>query len=59
MDQKLAIALPRNWPKQVKSAVLHAISLASAVFIYARARAATSCSRLARLQAELADAMQR
>jgi transcriptional regulator with XRE-family HTH domain len=56
MKKKLDIPLPRNWSSHVKSAVLHAISLASAVFTYARSRAATSCTRLARLQAELSAA---
>ena len=56
MNQKFDIPLPKNWPKHVKSAFLHTISLASAVITYARSRAATSCSRLARIQAELSVA---
>jgi len=46
------ISLPRQWPKRVKSGVLHAISLASVVLTHARGRA----RRRGRLQAELEQA---
>ncbi len=46
------VRLPRQWTKHVKSGVLHAISLASVVLSFARARA----SGRRRLQVELEQA---
>jgi hypothetical protein len=39
MAKRPSIRLPRQWPKHVKSGVLHAISLASVILSYARGRA--------------------
>ena len=47
------IPLPRGWTHHVKSAVLHAVSLAAAALTLARSRAATSRVARHRLQAEL------
>lgn len=41
MASRPRIRLPEQWPKQVKSGILHAISLASVVFSCARGRAAS------------------
>ncbi len=40
MAKRPSIRLPRQWPKHIKSGVLHAISLASVILVYARANAA-------------------
>ena len=40
MAKRPSIRLPQQWPKHIKSGVLHAISLASVVLAYARANAA-------------------
>jgi hypothetical protein len=47
-----AAPLPRGWTKQVKSALLHAISLVTMALTIARSRAAMSRSRSRRLKAE-------
>ena len=39
MGKRAPIRLPRQWPKHVRSGVLHAISLASVVLTYARGHA--------------------
>lgn len=44
--------LPKRWPEHIKSAVLHAISLATTVFTAAHGWAAKRADRLVRLQAE-------
>jgi len=54
MADRRPIRLPRQWPEQVKSGILHAISLASVVLSYARGRA-TGRHRL-RAQLEQATA---
>jgi len=56
MIQITEIPLPKKWPKHVKSAVLHTISLASTVFTAAHGWAARGADRLVRLQAELEEA---
>ena len=38
------ISLPKSWPRHVKSAVLHTISLAHYAIVHARGRAAGSAS---------------
>jgi len=38
MANRPTIRLPRQWPRHVKSAILHAISLASVVVAVARGR---------------------
>ncbi len=45
--------LPRGWTKHVRSAFLHALSLASTALTVARSRAATSPRPTKRLQTEL------
>jgi len=50
MPHPAAIRLPRQWPDHVKSAVLHAIGLASVVVSYARGRATRRYSLQARLE---------
>jgi hypothetical protein len=50
------IMLPGGWPGSVKSALLHAISLAFTALAFARRRAAKSCSMKHRLQADLDQA---
>ncbi len=50
------IPLPTNWASGVKAGVLHAISLAHLVIIYARGWAANSCNARIRLAAELKEA---
>jgi transposase InsO family protein len=47
------IALPKGWKKQVRSAVLHVISLAQYSTIYTRGWAADSSNQRVRLKAEL------
>ena len=42
MGKRAPIRLPRQWPKHVKSGVLHAISLAGVVVAYARGRVVNS-----------------
>jgi hypothetical protein len=46
------LTLPRGWPPKVRSAVLHAISLAATALTVAWGRAATSDSLRRRLAAE-------
>jgi transposase InsO family protein len=48
-----SIMLPTGWPGNVKSAVLHAISLAHFIFAYTRGWAANSINERVRLKAEL------
>ena len=50
------IPIPRQWPRQVKSAFLHAISFASAAFTCACGFAANRKDKMKRLQAQLAQA---
>ena len=47
------VRLPRSWPEYVKSAVLHAISLAHLAITYARAKGFKSRSLVVRLRAGL------
>ena len=47
--------IPRIWPRHVKSAFLHAISVASTAFTCACGLAAKRKDRMKRLQAELAQ----
>ncbi len=49
MASRQQIRLPRQWPEHVKSAILHAISLASVVLSFAGGRA----TGRRRLQAQL------
>jgi hypothetical protein len=51
-----AAALPKGWTNHVKSALLHAISLAIMALTVARSRAASSRNAPRRLQAELDQA---
>jgi hypothetical protein len=55
MDLDFDIPIPRQWSRQVKSAFLHAISVASTAFTCACGLAAKSKDRMKRLQAELAQ----
>ena len=48
-----SISVPRGWPKNVKSPVLHVISLAYFAIIYARGWAANNFNSRIRLQAKL------
>ena len=48
-----ALPLPRGWPRHVRSAVLHAISLASAALTLARSRTASIRDSKRRLVADL------
>ncbi len=48
-----SISLPRGWPKNVKSAVLHVISLPYFAITFARGWAANSINARIRLQARL------
>ena len=52
MASRRQIRLPRQWPKHVKSGILHAISLASVALTIARSRATSR----RRIQAELEQA---
>ena len=52
------IPLPRGWPAQVKSAILHVISLAQFTLAYTRGWAANSPNSRIRLKAELDRAHQ-
>ena len=52
------IPLPRGWPAQVKSAILHVISLAQFTLAYTRGWAANSPNSRIRLKAELNRAHQ-
>ena len=54
MTRDLDIPIPRQWPRQVKSAFLHAVSFASAAFTCASGLAANRKDKLKRLQAEFA-----
>jgi hypothetical protein len=47
------IPLPRGWTRDVKSALLHAVSVASVALTVARSRAATADRGCQRFQAEL------
>ncbi len=48
--------LPKRWPRHVKSAVLHAVSLASAALTLARSRVASIRDNKRRLRAHLEHA---
>ncbi len=52
-----SVSLPRSWPKHVRSAVLHVISLAHYAMTYARGWAANSLNARVRLQAKLSAAL--
>ena len=47
------LELPAGWPRRVRSAVVHAISMASAAFAVARARAETHSKGVVRLRARI------
>jgi hypothetical protein len=47
------IPLPKSWNKQVRSAVLHVLSLAQYAAVYSRGWAADSTNTRVRLKAEL------
>jgi hypothetical protein len=51
-QQTPTIPLPKSWTKQIRSAVLHVISLAQYAAVYARAWAADSTNARVRLTAE-------
>ena len=51
------IIIPKSWPKNIKSTVLHVISLAHYAITYARGWAANSINARARLQARLSNAL--
>jgi hypothetical protein len=53
-----AIPLPRSWTSRVKSAILHAISLAQFTVAYTRGWAANSPNARVRLKVELERAEQ-
>ena len=52
------IVIPKHWPKNVKSTVLHVISLAHYAITYARGWAADSINARVRLQAKLDAALE-
>ena len=52
------IIIPKSWPKNIKSVVLHAISLAHYAITYARGWAANSINARVRLQAKLNTAIE-
>ena len=52
------VSLPRGWPSQVRSAILHVISLAQFTLAYTRGWAANSPNSRIRLKAELGRARQ-
>lgn len=54
----LALPIPRQWTKHIKSAFIHTISLASVTFASTCALASKRKSTLSRLKAELAQAYQ-
>ena len=59
MAQKApSIPLPTDWPKHVKTGVLHVIALAQVALTAARARSATKRDTISRLRVEL-EAAQR
>jgi transposase InsO family protein len=53
MAQDFFISLPKHWSRHIKSAVLHAISLASMAFTAARGKASREKALVIRLRAEL------
>jgi hypothetical protein len=57
-QQTPRIPLPKGWKKQVRSAVLHVLSLAQYAPVYTRSWAADSANTRARLKAELDRANQ-
>ena len=56
MAKSTTIPLPETWPKHIKSAVLHTLSLASVVFTSACGKMALKRNKFARLQVELKQA---
>ena len=52
------IIVPKTWPKNIKSPVLHVISLAHYAITYARGWAANSINARVRLQAKLDTALE-
>ena len=50
------VPLPRGWTEHVKSALLHAISIAASALTVARSQVASGRSKYNRLQAELDQA---
>jgi len=55
VTSRYLIRLPRQWPRHVKSGILHAISLASVVLSYARGRATSRRRLRARLEQATAE----
>ena len=55
MTRDYDIPIPRQWPRQVKSAFLHAVSFASTAFTCASGLAAKRKDKVKRLQAEIAQ----
>ena len=53
-----AVRLPNNWPRHVRSAIIHAVSMATIAFTHALARAANNPDAQIRAQAEI-DRLQR
>ena len=51
-----SIPLPTDWPKHVKTGILHVIALAQVALTAASARSATKRNIIVRLRAELAEA---
>ena len=56
MTSERDIPIPRQWPRQIKSAFLHAVSFASTAFTCASGLAANRKDKMKRLQAKLAQA---
>ena len=53
-----AVRLPNNWPRHVRSAIVHAVSMATIAFTHALARVANDPDAQIRAQAEI-DRLQR
>ncbi len=47
-----ALPLPKGWPRRVRSAVIHAVSMANVVFTVTRSQAENHFNARVRLQAE-------
>jgi len=56
MTPDIDLPIPRQWPKQVKSAFLHAVSIASAAFTCAVGLAANRKDKVKQVTAELSQA---
>ena len=48
-----SIPLPKNWPRQVRSAIVHAISMAGTAFSLGRSRTQLSFDARVRLQTDI------